>query len=220
MGERCSGTNFLEHIIRSVFRIKTAWNLHGYQYGNSWNFLGHKHFFGFMPIKKIQKYSNTLFLGIVRDPYEWMMSVRKHPHHFHHLRRSHIKNYEFYYHTMSSFHHIYGEIFCDRNFKTNINPELANKYKDIFELRKTKLEYLIETMPTIASNYVIIRYEDLVNNHEKELDNLINKFGLNPINEFPNIVKPKPYNIHDIEYLNNHIDWGMENKIGYSQRKK
>lgn len=121
---------------------------------------------------------------------------------------------------MSSFHHIYGEIFCDRNFKTNTNPELANKYKDIFELRKTKLEYLIETMPTIASNYLLIRYEDLVNNHEKELDNLINKFGLNPINEFPNIVKPKPYNIHDIEYLNNHIDWGMENKIGYFQRKK
>jgi hypothetical protein len=47
MGERCSGTNFLEQIILSNFHINITW-----EYG--W-----KHFFGFYDFKKGAPYSST-----------------------------------------------------------------------------------------------------------------------------------------------------------------
>jgi len=58
------------------------------------------------------------------------------------------------------------------------NIETKEKYKNIFEMRKIKNNYLIHTMKNKVKNYILIRYEDLRDNYEKTLDFLKMKFEL------------------------------------------
>ena len=56
-GERCSGTTYLEQIINLNFKADITW-----EYG--W-----KHFFGFHDLTNSD---DTLFICIVRNPYDWI----------------------------------------------------------------------------------------------------------------------------------------------------
>ena len=64
LGERCSGTNYLEELITSNFDIDVTWDY------------GWKHFFGFYNFKKTNEEDETLFIGIVRHPISWINSFR------------------------------------------------------------------------------------------------------------------------------------------------
>ena len=48
-------------------------------------------------------------------------------------------------------------------------------YKNIFELRHTKLHYFNKILPTLVKNTIIIRYEDLVFNFKETLTKIKNK---------------------------------------------
>jgi hypothetical protein len=61
-GERCSGTNYLEELIKTNFNINLTWKY------------GWKHFFGFYNFQKTQDEDETLFIGIVRHPIYWINS--------------------------------------------------------------------------------------------------------------------------------------------------
>lgn len=215
-GERCSGTNFLGSFIWETFKLLQVWSPHGKSVGESgWDFQCHKHFFGFAN-HKIKEREDTLFLAIVRNPYEWLMSLNKKPHHFHHLVNP---NKQFYYDELYSVHDKYGEIIHDRNFITNTNPTKAKKFKDIFELRSIKTNFLVNDLPNVAKHYHFIRYEDLISNPQEHINNLTEKFGIRQRKPYPKIFMPKPYEIIDINYINSHIDWNIENKIGYFKRE-
>ena len=60
----------------------------------------------------------------------------------------------------------------DLNYITN------KKYKNIFELRKLKNDYLMNIMPTKVKNYILINYENLLNNYEETLESIKNTFNL------------------------------------------
>lgn len=57
LGERCSGTNFLEQTILENFDVELTWEF------------GHKHFFGFHQFSHNNKENETLFIGIVKILY-------------------------------------------------------------------------------------------------------------------------------------------------------
>jgi hypothetical protein len=65
-GERCSATNYLEELISLNFDVDINWNF------------GWKHFFGF---NNFNNSDNTLFIGIVRNPYDWINSLYRDQHH-------------------------------------------------------------------------------------------------------------------------------------------
>ena len=65
LGERCSGTNVLQKLIETNFDL---------EYSNDFH---HKHFFGFCNYSKIKSTQNTLFICIVRNVYEWILSLHK-----------------------------------------------------------------------------------------------------------------------------------------------
>lgn len=73
-GERNSGTNFLEELLRSncekINILKTKYNCHS----------GWKH--GFPDISKYKIKSNILFVFIIRDLESWLKSMFKNPYHF------------------------------------------------------------------------------------------------------------------------------------------
>ena len=227
-GERCSGTNWLEAIIsgKSYFynnarkneknffsEGKPAFNIPVLEA----NPFGHKHFFGDWYNEDIKtKGDNTLFIGIVRNFYDHSSSLLKHKHHIPEINYSarNFFNNEWY-----SIHHNkkspkYGkEIIEDRNWFT------GERYKNIFELRKNKIEYLLNTMPKIASNYILIKYEDMVENVDEVIESISKQFNLPIINK--NFVKSqkkqiKPNHLNDnLGLINERIDWEIESKLGY-----
>jgi hypothetical protein len=65
-GERCSGTNYLENLVLENFDVELT-----REYGS-------KHFFGFSDLSGSD---DTLFIGIVRNPYDWFNSLYTYKHH-------------------------------------------------------------------------------------------------------------------------------------------
>lgn len=153
-GERQTGTNYLENVMSINFDV----DVH-FEYG--W-----KHW----PNNKKSNYENsddTLFICIVRNPVDWINSFYRKPHHVEHIKRKGIDaflNSEFY-----SLHNDGSEIMGDRNLYT------GEKYKNIFELRHTKLQWMIEDLPNMVNNYIFIKYEELINDFDSTLDKIRNK---------------------------------------------
>ena len=138
-GERCSGTNFVENAIKKNFKLELTWE---YDF---------KHFFGNYKFKEKDKYDDTLFIGIIRSPYEWMSSLYRTQHHIPYENRKNwisFINNEFYSINEGQ------EKMEDRNM---INKQ---RYKNIFELRYVKNNFLINDMKDKVNNYyqVYVQY--------------------------------------------------------------
>ena len=208
-GERCSGTNFLLHAIEENFNLT---------FSNDYSW---KHFFGHYSFEKNEKEDETLFIGIIRHPIEWLDSFHKKMHHV--PKKNKINIMTFLFNEFYSVNEHSNEIMEDRHFLTK------ERYKNIFELRKVKNNYLIKEMPTLVKNYLLIRYEDLRDNYDVVLKFIQKKFNLiqkNTIfkkidsykgnNELLYIKK----NIHlkkkIIKLITNNIDKEQENSIGYN----
>ncbi len=148
-GERCSGTNYLEELIINNFNLDLTWEF------------GFKHFFMANEFKNSQKENETLFIGIVRNPIDWLHSFYSSPHHVPKINTL-LKN--FLFNTFVSVH--------------TDGTMIEQSYKNIFELRKSKNNYLLNVMPTKVKNYVLIRYEDLASTPDVVLNQIKNKFNI------------------------------------------
>ena len=153
-GERCSGTNYLNELITANFDLT-----HTVDYG-------HKHFF------KDETYhnnENTLFIGIIRNPISWLNSFYQDRHHVPKINLINLRSFLF-----NKWYSIEKGIIFDKNWNTN------NFFKNVFEMRSVKNDFLINIMPQKVKNYSLIRYEDLAENHSKVLSNIAIRFNLTP----------------------------------------
>ena len=151
-GERCSGTNYLFDILNINFDAEITWDY------------GWKHFFGFQD-EELQDSDNTLFICIVRNPVDWINSFYREMHHLHlkykttlseEAKLDEFLNKEFWsINDDDGNNDIANEKMEDRNIYT------GERYKNIFELRHTKIKWLLTDLPNKVKNYVFIRYEDL-----------------------------------------------------------
>ena len=176
LGERCSGTNFLEESITNNFNIEyTA------EYGN-------KHFFCYNNYD-MNFTKETLFIGIIRNPIYWINSFSKELYHVPEVNKN-MNNFlfnEFYSVQEKNKHneHLSSNIFFMNN-KLNANKMITKdlnyltgkKYKNIFELRKVKNDFLMNVMPNKVKNYILINYEDLLYNYNETLQSIKDKFDL------------------------------------------
>jgi hypothetical protein len=195
-GERHSGTNFLESCIKQQFGLDITY------------FYGFKHFFGWTkPEILTYKARHTLFLGITRHPYDWILALQRHPHH---IPKENLKFPDF---LLNEWYSVRGkiELLEDRNY-TN-----KQRYKNIFELRKEKCIYLSEILPVIINNYVLMSYDDLKYNHYQTMNIIGNRFNLKTIGTPPPFYGKDPIElspeIKDI--IDNNIDWKVEATLGY-----
>lgn len=163
-GERCSGTNYLENLINKNFDVDLTWE-HGW-----------KHFFGCNP-ENMNNSDNTLFICIVRNPVDWINSFFRELHHFpfekdeNWCNMSYEEKVDFFLHKefYSVFNNSDDEIMDDRNIYT------GNRYKNIFELRHTKLKWMLEDLPKKVKNYMFITHEELINDFEHTINKIKNK---------------------------------------------
>ena len=229
-GERCSGTNFLENAILENFNVEISWEQ------------GSKHFFCFNDYNK-RNFDDTLYIGIIRHPIYWINSFSKELHHVPEINRKNLKNFLF-----NKFYSVNDEIEVVPKLQTvlfNNKPKkvyryttmsedlnyVTNKmYKNIFELRKLKNHYLMNIMPTKVKNYILINYENLLNNYEETLELIKNKFNL--IQKYTIYKKIKNYKKSDtynfvqqrqitlspflINIIWKNLDVSQELKLGYN----
>lgn len=190
LGERCSGTNFLEEALTQNFDITYT-----SEYGS-------KHFFCNNNYTTASE--DTVFIGIVRNPIYWLNSFSKELYHIPSINKP-LRNFLF-----NEFYSVFDEqqnkkpmldfnIFSN-NVSEPINPKdlnylNGNKYKNIFEMRKLKNHYLMNIMPRKVKNYILINYESLLYNYDATLNTLQSKFDLVKKND--NYVKIKNYKKSD-----------------------
>ena len=206
-GERCSGTNFVDNVIKTNFGLELRTDL------------GSKHFFCFNKYNNSD--DNTLFIGIIRNPIYWINSFSKELHHVPKENKT-INNFlskEFY----SVEENSENIILKDLNWKT------VNKYKNIFELRKMKNFYLLNVMKKKVKNYILINYESLLYNYEFTLNFIKNKFNLKPIypvykqikqykkSDNYNFIKQREILLSPDQVINiwNQLHSQQENRLGY-----
>ena len=211
-GERCSGTNYLEKLIRINFCNPITWKF------------GWKHFFGFEQ-DRLRNSDDTLFICIVRDIEEWLNSFYRAKWHIApHLRDSlnNFLNAEFFsYNDKASGLRDGSEILTDRNIYT------GKRYKNIFELRHTKLKYMIDDLSKKVKNYIFIKYEDLINNFENTMTKIATRGmqvwpGINfPLNHYgykngqSEFKKHKLYIPRELIFKNPNLLPHYEKQLGY-----
>lgn len=210
-GERCSGTNFLENVIKENFGLELTFKY-------AW-----KHFFCNSDLSNSDE---TLFIGIVRNPIYWLNSLYKDKHHIP------VENLQSIQHFL--FNKAYSV--CEAR---SANPRILTKdfnyitkkpYKNIFEMRRYKNHFLTDIMPLKVKNYILINYEALTNHYEYTLNTIQTKFNLTlkvpntfvKVNKYKKENKRKFVSQKKIE-LNQatlvtiwkYIDIKQENALGY-----
>ena len=167
-GERCSGTNYLENLIKINFENKIS------------DQFGSKHFFGYYKKFLKNNSSKVLFICIVRDLVPWINSFFREKHHLPLKYKKNLSekekideflNKEFF--SVNDYDHDYKT--WDKENMNDRNMYTGKRYKNIFELRHTKIKWMLEDLPNIVKNYIFIRYEDLINDFENIMNKLKNK---------------------------------------------
>jgi hypothetical protein len=234
LGERCSGTHFLQHAIAKNFEIKYL--------------KGEKHFFGNKefrdniddnePLDQLSLHERQmreidtiavdelLVFAIVRDPVEWIDSFYKRKHHVPNINKEPYENF-----ISCEFYSVYEEgikkgqeIMEDRHWLTK------DRYKDLFELRYWKCKYMLEELPNKYIHYYFVKYEDLRDNYIETLDQIHKSVGLlrktDVYEKVPKykgtynaLYEKKPILLNEMEILHiwEKIDTEQENKMGYFQ---
>ena len=156
-GERCSGTNYLENIININFDVKITW-----EYG--W-----KHFFGFQD-NTLKNSDDTLFICIVKNLPDWINSFYRDMHHLPLRHKNNISEEEKIDEFLNKeFWSTYDGESYDKEITDDRNMYAGERYKNIFELRHTKIKWMLEDLPNKVKNCIFIRYEELINDFDKTL---------------------------------------------------
>lgn len=196
-GERHCGTKFLQESLECYNVSHTG-------------YFGGKHWMGFANPEKIQFTTHTMFICIIRDPYQWLAAFMNNAHHVpkHNRKWTTFLTNEWY-----SINHNQTEIFHDRNFATN------HRYKNIFEMRNTKNIYMFYDLPKLCKNYVFLTYENLLTNHIHIMNIIQNKFNLVQTKELPKPREPiiRSLPSQHMQYINSQLDWHIENCLGYTK---
>jgi hypothetical protein len=209
--ERHCGTNFLAKYIPLVYNSPIK-GISGLQV--TWDY-GWKHWFGFEDEKIINNGQNTLFIGIVRNPYDWIAALKRMPHH---LRSWNGKMNENPYKDMNDF--LSSEVVSFHQDKEIIHDHHMNeyrRYKNIFELRETKNTYLYNQMPSIAQNYILINYEILHKDISRFIMSINDNFNILFKEFLHNEFDKRPYGLDNdtIKLINSNLNWNTENSLGY-----
>lgn len=189
--ERHCGTNFLEKWIKKSLNIPVTWKY------------GWKHFWTHHE-KTIPYSNNTLFIGIVRNPYNWIPAMHKNPYHIILDPKITLLNF------------MNCKIMSIGNKTGNL---LEQEYNDIFHLREIKNNHLLNTMPCICENYLLLNYESLFNINII-FDEIASNFELPKYEFCSNNFVQSSYALSGLELddINKNLNWTTENLIGYHKQ--
>jgi hypothetical protein len=215
-GERCSGTNYIEHLLKQNLRfIKFIWPL------------GWKH--SFCP-PGAEDADNCLFIVIHRNPLIWVRSLHQNPWH----AAPQLRRLEF-----SDFiRHEWWCIWDEHAYKKpddpvwgtemmeERSPETGERFSNVLRMRTAKIKNWT-ALKGKARNYLCICYEDLRDDPEGFIARLSEEFRIKRRRIFSEIHGEKggtiPYREKsyppicddDMEFILTELDMELEQSIGY-----
>jgi hypothetical protein len=196
-GERHSGTTWINKSIQYKLDVVPS-----YDYG-------HKHFFLQQSWERLNSAHDVLFIAVVREIYNWIGAMHKHPHHLCYYAKS-IEDL------------LFNPVISKDKHKKEIQDKnhINNKnHKNLLELRTTKLKYLYYYMPILVDNYVLIQYENFCKKPIETLKRIAKTFDIKYLNNDKNVIgKPHPkYDLptNIISYLDDNVKWEYEQLFGY-----
>ena len=216
-GERCSGTNYLQHLLeKNLESIIIRWNF------------GWKHFFHEAGVEEADEH---LFIIIYRNPFDWLRSLNNNPHHAApELRKNTFSDFirkEWWciwdeHANKTPDDDIYGtEMMFERE------PETGQRFANVMRLRTAKIRDW-ESLREKTKHNIYVRYEDLAAQPQAFLETLCEQFGVALSTSFANVEgrpgtkrkyrprKYKPIKEYDLRYIMQELDLPLEERIGYS----
>ena len=170
---------------------------------------------------------NCNFVVIYRNPYDWLRSLHRIPHHAPEMMGKSFS--VFLRHPWRSY---IGKEWISKILEERtsiIKPEnLREEYPNVIKLREDKIR-LFESFKNMTNKIVYLRYEDLKENPEESIDYLAKCFGIETRKNIRNINSYKRTNKRyrptrylrirkvDLNYINEQLNWELENQIGYSE---
>lgn len=232
-GERNSGTNYLKSLLADNI-------LEDIEIGSKF---GWKHGFTNRKLISQEDTSNILFLLITKQPYAWITSMRRKPHHAPQL----------YFKSLSDF--IRSEWVCYKGREYQVrakrlkenpvrqeeemlqerNPKTRNRITNVIELRNLKNEFHLALRQNVE-NFFHIKYEELLKDAAQVVAQLADRYDFQVRSEFRDsslyhgksmneqfarsdyYIKEefmKEISKEDLEFINSQIDWNLEAKLGY-----
>lgn len=221
-GERCSGTNYLYSLIKNNFPSAELVSDFGW-----------KHDFLDLRTAKIYEQENYHLFFVSRNPYDWVQSLYKHPHHIHpNLREKPFSEFirsEWYSiivgfteYTNLGFHK-QMELYRERH------PVTLDRIQNVFHLRNLKNQNFIGTK-NIIKNTDYVTLERLHENWEEYMNEIndrifqevnfkavnVNEYkGYNYLGKYVPLVYPRMSD-SDYNYMTEQLDWSIENILGYT----
>jgi len=214
IGERCSGTNFLQKLLGHFTQVNLTWD-YGWKHFPIW--------FGNVEAKQWKQDTQVAFIVIVRNPYDWLKSIHRTPHH-----------------ADDSLRRIPFDLFVEREWKLSPeeerlkpscdrNPLTGDWFPNILHLRAAKLKDWLHLQTAPFCYY--INYETLRDYPYAVLAELKDLFNLHSLSIFSKAVYYKnqlgrPYvkpqattldiNERTLDFINSQLDWETECEYGYS----
>jgi len=215
-GERCSGTNYLEHLLRENLRfIKFTWP-YGWKHG--------------FPSLDVEDATNCLLVVIHRHPYDWIRSLHNNPwHSAPELRKLGFSEF------------IRREWWCiwdqhafikpgDTAYGTEMmeerSPDTGERFTNILKVRSAKISRWEALKQRVPHSYHM-RYEDLKRDPVSVIEQISRDYCLNRRRLFRKIEGDKggsrpfrekayaPLSSEDMEFILSQLDLDLEKSIGY-----
>ena len=227
-GERCSGTNFVEQLIKNNFDDIEITKDFG---GKHWFIKNHhprcrpNDSTDHQCIRPLRAHSDTLFLCVFRDPYDWVRSIRDRP--YHAKNHNGLPFPEFIRKPWHSFEHARVNQFWPQNDdKYWFIEEAIN----VLRLRSMKIEHLLN-LETSVEHIYFINYEK-ISEDISHLKSIAERFSIavkspsmKGVSKYLGRAKnieftPRSYlpiAPRDLKFINEELDWTLENRIGYRQ---
>jgi len=221
--ERCSGSTYLNRLLLANFSFEKNQNF-GPKHFSPWFSLPIGHYCGPHHHYTLEGNEETLFIVIFRDPYDWLRSFHRNPWH---------ASGRLWGRPFGEFIRSAWEV-DDPELKKTISPlidrdpKTKQLFKNVIKLRTAKI-YNMMMVKDLVNNIYYINYEVLREYPEEVINEIAKIFGLTPKIPFTNIIRykgnqqKKIYNKKtyrrirkkDLRYINEQLDHGLEESIGY-----
>lgn len=157
LGERCSGTHFIEHAVATNFDLECRR-------------VAGKHFWTLADLEALRQRPDVLVLCVVRSPVAWVDSFFKR---HHHVPKSLLVSAETFVTKEWLSEDMEGrEMMCDRHLLH------GRRYTDLLELRLVKHASLLAEAEQNGSNFVVVAYEAFRDDYDRSLAWLEARCGL------------------------------------------
>lgn len=230
LGERNSGTNYVEHVLKEALSPRYSTGHTKYPFSKNLPVLFFKHMFrdqilNSTELEVLQMHKNALWIFVVRSPCDWAEAMYRRPWHMCHPQYASkcqgpyigIDHRSLWGVSLAKFF----EIPWSENVET-VDGSLRNfSYPSVFALRRHKLSIMKQITEIAQHRVKIVHLKEIEVAPARFVDNLVREFNLQLQRNYrPPEPTTKPHYalcLNTFEWANaqRQIDWEMERHFGF-----